>query len=251
MQYENEAVNSITLQEAYEEYQRNASFRKIIESGKFKYVDNYFVKKNNKYIVVDDNGKSVLTKYAKDNIKKCTLSFSLESKGDSPKYIEKIKPKVECCKERKPIKNKLGSVSKPRKSPIYCNDQMKRQIEERKNLPRNFHDMFNYLFENRNWTTQKFKDKTLLSDNELSRIRRTPPQTSKRTMMAVCIGMELPLDISLELMQSVGIVLVNENHEDSIYKYILSCNIGNIDEVNDFLIDNGLKPLGQQQRCLS
>ena len=120
------------------------------------------------------------------------------------------------------------------------------ESKERKNLPRNFHDMFNLLFEDRQWTTQKFKDKTLLSDNELSRLRKIPPQTSKRTLMAVCVGMELPMDISLELMSLVGIVLVDSQHEDSLYKYILSCNNRDIYDVNDLLVEYGIAPLGKR-----
>ena len=106
--------------------------------------------------------------------------------------------------------------------------------------------MFNLLFEDRKCTTQKFKDKTLLSDNELSRLRKIPPQTSKRTLMAVCVGMELPMDISLELMRFAGIVLIDSQQEDSLYKHILSCNNKDIYEVNDFLVEYGIVPLGQR-----
>lgn len=130
----------------------------------------------------------------------------------------------------------------------HMKEKIDMESKERANLPRSFNHMFNLLFENRKWTTQKFKDKTLLSDNELSRMRKTPPQTSKRTLMAVCVGMDLPYDIATELMKSAGIVLVDTNKEDSIYKYILSHDMGSIYEVNDFLIKQNMKPLGQRSK---
>ncbi|WP_455539687.1 hypothetical protein [Terrisporobacter sp.] len=124
-------------------------------------------------------------------------------------------------------------------------DKIEMERKERSCLPRDFYHMFALLFENRKWTTKKFKDETLLSDNELSRLRKVSPQTSKRTLMTVCVGMELPFDISMELMKTAGIVLVDDNDEDDLYKYVLSHNM-KIYEVNDLLERYGFVPLGQR-----
>lgn len=244
-------VQKISSKEAYEEYRRNKVFREIIHSGAFKYINGFFVINDKKYIASDEEGKQILTEYAETHMSECVLSFSFKLDGYVPQDSGNSTDMFYMYKAESYSSRKTYSTNTQNSDVFdrwYSGEEMRRQLEERRNLPRSFNEMFKYLFDNRKWTTQKFKDMTLLSDNELSRIRKNPPQTSKRTMVAVCIGMKLPLDTSLEFMRAAGIVLVDTNDEDAIYKYILSCNFGDIDSANDFLIANDFKPLGQQEK---
>ena len=66
----------VSLEDVFYEYSTNDDFRKLLDTGRFKYVDGYVVINDDKYITTDEEGKATLTEYAWDNLDECTLSFS-------------------------------------------------------------------------------------------------------------------------------------------------------------------------------
>lgn len=66
----------ISREDVFYEYSTNESFRELLDSGKFKYVDGYIIINDEKYILKDETGKYTLTEYAWDNLTECTISFT-------------------------------------------------------------------------------------------------------------------------------------------------------------------------------
>ena len=83
----------ISREDVFYEYSTNESFRELLDSGKFKYVDGYIIINDKKYIQKDESGKYTLTKYAWDNLEECTISFTWKrikhsaAKGHLPEEI--------------------------------------------------------------------------------------------------------------------------------------------------------------------
>ena len=76
----NVLTRSISLNEAFKEFKENVDFRNILESGDFRFVDDCFVINDDKYIGRSQEGKYVLTAYAKQFAEECTLSFEYAMK---------------------------------------------------------------------------------------------------------------------------------------------------------------------------
>ena len=66
----------VSREDVFYEYSTNEDFRKLLDTGKFRYVDGYVVINDEKYITTDDKGKATLSEYAWDHLDECTLSFS-------------------------------------------------------------------------------------------------------------------------------------------------------------------------------
>ena len=75
---EQDCHSYISLEDVFYEYSKNSDFRKLLDSGQFKYVEGYVVINDEKYIQIDESGKYSLTEYAWDNLSECTLIFSVQ-----------------------------------------------------------------------------------------------------------------------------------------------------------------------------
>ena len=62
--------------DAFYVYRTNSEFRRLIDSGLFRYVDGYFVINDKQYIERNDAGKASFTDYAWANLSECTLQFA-------------------------------------------------------------------------------------------------------------------------------------------------------------------------------
>ena len=62
----------VNREDVFYEYSTNEGFRKLLDTGRFKYV----VINDEKYVTTDDEGKATLSEYAWDHLDECTLSFS-------------------------------------------------------------------------------------------------------------------------------------------------------------------------------
>ena len=65
----------LSIKDAFDLYVRNITLREILDTGAFCYAEGYFVLRDEKY-VIPQNDTHFLTDYAKSNLHKCTLKFS-------------------------------------------------------------------------------------------------------------------------------------------------------------------------------
>lgn len=66
----------VSREDVFYEYSTNEDFRKLIDTGKFRYVEGYVVINDDKYISANEDGKATLSEYAWDHLDECALSFS-------------------------------------------------------------------------------------------------------------------------------------------------------------------------------
>ena len=74
----------VSREDVFYEYSTNEDFRKLLDSGKFRYVDGYVVINDEKYITTDDKGKATLSEYAWDNLDAVSYTHLSLSPGRYP-----------------------------------------------------------------------------------------------------------------------------------------------------------------------
>lgn len=65
--------------DAFYAYRTSSEFRRLVDSGLFRYVDGYFAINDEQYIERNNDGKLTLTDYAWANLSECTLQFTWQS----------------------------------------------------------------------------------------------------------------------------------------------------------------------------
>ena len=108
-----------------------------------------------------------------------------------------------------------------------------------------FHMRLEAFMTYRKWTSLRFTQYTSLDASLYSKLksgRRKRPDM--RTIIAICVGLRLPLHIVEDLLRSAGMAFTN-SLEDRAYRYlIMVMNGATIDECNDFLRTQGVPLLG-------
>lgn len=124
-------------------------------------------------------------------------------------------------------------------------------IEQANENNKSFDQRFiEWLIKSKIVSGKDFFDKTLLNGNQFSTLKKsTNTDFEVETLMAVCVGYDLDLAASEELMAASGRVLKVGDETHEAYKYILERFPGeSIDVRNEFLKSRGIKPLGSKSR---
>jgi len=96
-------------------------------------------------------------------------------------------------------------------------------------------------------TVQILADRSLVSEKSIQRMRNDKQDAKLGTIVALCIGLQLPPAISEDLIKKAGYSFkVSEEH--IAYQYLLaSCYKSSIYECNELLEAEGLKPIGREE----
>lgn len=85
---------SIGMQDALHEYAMNQEFRKILDSGKYIYVDVHFCINDSKYVRLNDEEFAELTDYATQHIDECCLIFDVTARQNDRYGVQYYKEAV-------------------------------------------------------------------------------------------------------------------------------------------------------------
>lgn len=113
-------------------------------------------------------------------------------------------------------------------------------------LPYSFRTRLRYLRESMGYTREKLEEKSNISVQTIKQIENNENRGySIGTLVALCIGMNLPPELSFELIRKGGFNIEN----NSCIYYCVYCfvlrNMYNlsVNDVNQFLINIGIEPL--------
>lgn len=113
-------------------------------------------------------------------------------------------------------------------------------------LPFDFRNRLKYLRKQLNLTREKLSELSYISEQTIKQIENDEKRGyNLETIISLCIGMKLPPELSIPLIESGGYCLnYNVSKLMVAYNYILR-NLYNesIDEINEFLKQNNLKTL--------
>lgn len=245
----------ISREDVFYEYSTNESFRELLDSGKFKYVDGYIIINDEKYILKDETGKYTLTEYAWDNLTECTISFTWKrikrstAKGHLPEeFLHRANDEQEVStydKKQNTSVTKLSDELNRKRSRFEINEGIH-------NLPTNGKTCWEYIFDIINFkglSKIHFCNLTGLGEEVYRKAEKNiKTDPSVRTIVAIACGLDLDIETAEKMLSLAGRSF-RESDEDRALKFCITGFAGQpIEERNDFLESYGYDTLGTKER---
>lgn len=253
----NNQTFSIGMQDALCEYAINADFKKLLDSGKYIYVDAHFCINDSKYIRQSEAGYAELTDYARQHIDECCLIFDIKTRKNN-KYGTQFY--TECVLfrsiasdtivEAKYSTSAQNSIVDARAEELKKIGNSAKQLATiMRRLPATFADTLVSHMERLGCTEESLAEKSLTHAKTIQRLRNDLRYKSKlETVIAICIGLQLHPILSMDLVGKAGFVLKTFDEEHIIYQMLLTSYYQNsIYECNEILRANNCKALGKEE----
>lgn len=251
----------ISLEHAFYEFSKNADFRELLQSGKFRFVENAFVINDPKYIRQDDAGNSRLTPYAIKYPQECTLLFEYTvpvnffhtNVGKMPANMLGFLTRVETEYKRLPrytsnVQN--DAVFDVARALDLVKADFDRFTKERTALAQatDFWERVEQIKTARGLRNNIFKGRSGLDDATISRIKLKKTAVTLRVAIAVCFGLDLDLQESKKLLALAKLAL-NDEPECLAYEFVITnFQFCPLFEKNEVLKKFGVEPIGVRSR---
>ena len=256
----------MSLVEAYELFKADIKLRKLVETGKYIFVEGYFVKPDLKYISFQD-GEFRLTKTAKKDIFQCAIDIHGYTSKNNLSLSSSFKGSGVLCR------SKGGNEEVKYFRPVSRNDDKEPYDEEKlkelwkqasqhdddekifEETIRDTHttlcDCLKFWMEIKHWKYAKtFSENTLLEPNYYNRIQKNKYNNMGRdVLMAICVGLKLTLYFVQLLFDKSDNKLRNHLEPDRTYIRIISTFPGlSIDAFNTIMQLENFEELGSKSR---
>ena len=245
----------INREDAFHAYSNDSEFRKLIDSGLFRYVDGYYVIDDAAYIECDDSGNYSLTDYAWANLDKCALQFTWKkiSRFDGHKHLP-----IAIMHHENSEYELSGFDSEQNSTVISDAVERKRQEFERQKAVRKITfgeaktcwQLIYEIIESKGMSKSHFCSATGLGEEVYRKAKNNNDTTpSLRTIIAFARGLDLGIEVTERLLQSAGHAF-NDSDEHQALRFCVTNFSGcPLEECNEFLTSYGYAPLGTQQRA--
>lgn len=239
---------SVSFKDVIIESATKPELGELIRSGSYLYVESHLCLNDPKYITYDIFGAPALTRYARLNMDECCVVFNLAldvKNGYGREYY------TECVL----YKNAEGlsfiasfdedaNISVQEKAALIA-EHHSSIIEIMKNLSSHSPTALKQLMKWRKITVETLAEKSLLSTKTIQRMRNEDDyQTSLGTVVALCVGMQLPPMISRKFIEICGFTIRYTSEEQAMYDFIITGYYTYpIHECNELLENAGFKNL--------
>lgn len=234
---------TISHSDALKEYVVNPTFRAALDSGRYIYCEGHFCLNDARYVKVDHMGYPHLSAYAREHMAECCLVFQTAYSTPLKRLINGVLQKGRGGKKQVTYVNKDGG------SPVTAEGQAFRKMITREFhvaslIHTTFNDMMVKLMDARGISVGQLAEATGLSDETIKNMRNdSERQFSIGSVVAVCIGLHLLPEISMQLIDSSPAKFVH-SEEMSAYRYVLNhCYDQDVRKVNRILVEAGFRPL--------
>jgi len=247
---------SIGTQDAIYEYAFNEEFKKLLDTGKYVYVDAHFCINDSKYIRRNENGYAELTEYARRHIDECCIVFDIKARRNDRYGAKNYKECVlfrdaasDTILEAKYSRSAQNRITEARAEELRkISAKAKATARVMRALPSTFSDTLVAHMKRLDITVEHLAEESLISAKTIQRIRTSDAYDAKlETVVAVCIGLKLDPILSMDMVKKAGLAFkIDETH--IIYQMLLhSYHQNSIHECNEILKANNCKPLGREE----
>lgn len=215
--------------------------------GSYIYVDAHMCLNDPKYVTRDDNDVVQMTEYGRLHIDECCLAFTLKVKATN-KYGEEFYK--ECVLHRDVDSGIVfqTSFAKDVSSDVMgkADAILAREKEIQKvlqALPAQFGPALIYLMDWVEISEETLAEKALISTKKVQRMRNDPTYPKDiDSVVAICIGMNLPPELSAALIDRSGFTLrLAQNESHLMYNFFLNhLYMHSIHDCNDMLVAKNL-----------
>ena len=231
----------ISPKETLEEYVRNQAFRELLDTGHYVYADGHICVNDPAYVVLR-NGKLRLTEWANAHVDACCLRFVRSYYRDNrTRYVY---GQLNSDEEY----NGRGLALSMEHGHENVLMQARAMSEILTGLPGSFHGTLKAHMKRLNVTRERLAEEAFLSDSTIKRLRSAEKDDySFDQVIAVCIGLHLPPEYSLDLIRKSGRIL-RDTPEHLIYRAILQTMYRNkIQDIQETLRKCGCRELNLKE----
>lgn len=234
------------------EFASKPELQQRLSTGKYLYVDSHYCLNDPKYIEINEQGHAKLTDYANRHIDECCLVFDLEVSQDrsyGTKYY------TECVLYKDALSQHLVR-------PTYKSNDHNKQIDQTaahsfptdiretsrvlNSLPGGFSEALITLMKWRGVSERELADRCYMEEKTIQRMRTGKP-VRVRSIVAVCVGMQLPPAISLELVTKAGFFLRGKEEYVAFHQILCTQYRNSILECNEMMESLGFPPLSDSK----
>ena len=238
---------TVPYADMFKAYCFDREFKKLIDSGQFVFIDRHLILDKEQYVKHDQIGNAILTDYALSHMDECCVVFS---KGFSyhSKY-QGVRSYTQFMRNAAPVDNQVEysfELNEHNKALLDQIKNAKRRSEALRRYPGSFAETLVSLQKERKLSNKQLADRSLVGERTIQRLRNEEEYpTSVQTVLALCVGLKLPLPEAEMLLGKTDFKLNSMKREGYIYQCILSvCAVNSIYEINEMLKGNGITPLG-------
>ena len=241
---------NIPTEAALELYFSDQSFRKLIDTGRFCYVENHFCLNSEKYISLEQSGELSLTWYARTHINECCIIFERTLGERRYTYTVGVFNSEQFYRGPELYR----PIDIPAQNPMPKSEiDFKRfeiYMDALENTPLRFSPALKYHMKKRGFTQETLAEMVGISTEQMKRyVNNRVAQPVQRNVIAMCIAMKLEADLSNALLQK-GKCLPGVEKEDMALLFVLHTMYErSISACNKFLIEQGYAPLTKEEAC--
>lgn len=245
----------VSLEDVFYEYSTNDDFRKLLDSGSFKYIDGYVVINDEKYITTGEDGAATLSEYAWDHLDECALSFGWQrirrasAKEILPQIIlHRDNDEQEISKYDFKQNTDVVELSKEmqkRRKHFEQNEEIHKLSTVNKNC-------WSYIYEIitiKGTSKPHFCELTGLGEENYRKAEsglKTDPKV--RTIVAIGVGLSLDIETVKNMLKLAGRSFKDTPEERALKFCITGLSGQSIEDCNDFLESLGYETLGTKER---
>ena len=225
------------------------------QKGAYVYVDSHMCLNDAKYIMRDENGTAQMTEYGRLHIDECCLAFELKVKSKD-KYAEEFYKECVLFRDANSgIVFQTSFSAKASESVLNQADAILAHSTELKNviqgMPNTFGEALKYLMK---WadgiTVEALGEAARLDAKTIQRMRNDSNYpTNIESVVAVCIAMHLPPELSEALLELTEFKLVwMQKKSHMLYRFFLHHMYeSSVEECNKYLLAENLPILTGQE----
>lgn len=244
---------TIPYADLFKAYCFEREFKKLIDSGQFVFVDRHLILNDEKYVIRNQTGNAVLSEYALSHMDECcvvfTKGYSYQSKYQGARYYSQFMRNSALVENQVEYSFELNAHNTTLLEQIK---NAKSRSEALRRYPCSFTETLVALQKNKKLSNKQLADRSLVGEKVIQRLRNDEAYpTSVQTVLALCIGLQLPLPEAEMLLGKTDFKLNSMKGEGYVYQCVLAaCAENSIYEINEMLKENGITPLGSDPPLL-
>ena len=218
-----------------------------IKDGNYLYIDSHFVLNHPKYVTVDLFGQTVLTEYARTHMDECCLIFDLSVRaGGRERYY------TECFLNREEGSSITFNIeynhgyqhATPEKKAALLRGILREEIEIFSQLTTDYRYCLDMVRKWRNVTYEELGRRIFMDESAARRIINGQTQGSIKTLVLICLALNLPPKISKHIISCSPHSLNIHNESHALYEFALDhLYTQPLEEIFIFLEQHGAEPL--------
>lgn len=233
----------------------NRDFQAMMESGRYVYVDKHICVNDKKFIGKTAAGTATLTDYALQHMDECCLTFDISYKKNRDFGASYY---TECALFRAAMSDSHAeagylhnqfnkAIDMKASTAADYQESVKAMVSIIKALPSEFGDALSAHMTRLGLTNEALADRCLINEDNIRKYRNGQKKPKLPTVIALCVGLQLPPMLGLNLVDKAGFTLKSGIEQAAYHIILCSMTQNSIYECNEMLRSMNVRPLAKEE----